>query len=54
MHQKSIIQRMVGGQIQPPDLPGLFAYMGLSSEEMGDDAYGMVWAASYAQPALSA
>jgi toluene monooxygenase system protein A len=48
MHQKSIIQRMVGGQIQPPDLPGLFAYMGLSSEEMGDDAYGMAWASSYA------
>ena len=48
MHQKTIVQRMLEGRVQPPDLTGLFDYMGLGSDEMGDDAYGMAWAADYA------
>ncbi|MGQ0843828.1 MAG: toluene monooxygenase [Sporichthyaceae bacterium] len=51
MHQQSIIQRMLSGAVSPPDLPGLFAYMGLDSSEMGDDAYNFAWAAGYATPA---
>jgi toluene monooxygenase system protein A len=48
IHQKTIVQRLLEGQVQPPDLTGLFDYMGLGSDEMGDDAYGMAWAADYA------
>jgi toluene monooxygenase system protein A len=47
INQKTIIQRLLGGEVQPPDLPGLFDYMGLGSDEMGDDAFGMAWAADY-------
>jgi toluene monooxygenase system protein A len=48
VHQKTIVQRLLGGEVQPPDLTGLFDYMGLGSDEMGDDAYGMAWAFDYA------
>jgi hypothetical protein len=39
--------------VQPPDLTGAFDYMGVSSEEMGDDAYGMAWAFDQARGAGS-
>jgi toluene monooxygenase system protein A len=45
--QKTIVERLLAGEVQPPDLTGLFEYMGVGSEEMGDDAYGMAWAADY-------
>lgn len=48
INQKTIIERLLTGEVQPPDLTGLFAYMGLGSEEMGDDPYNMAWAADYA------
>ena len=32
------------GQIQPPDLDGLLAYMGLSPAERGTDATNYAWA----------
>jgi toluene monooxygenase system protein A len=47
VHQRTIVQRMLDGSVQPPDLPGLFDYMGVGSDEMGDDAYGFTWAADY-------
>jgi toluene monooxygenase system protein A len=47
-HQQTIIDRLVGGAIQPADLTGCFDYMGLGSDEMGDDPTGMSWAADYA------
>jgi toluene monooxygenase system protein A len=39
-----IIDRFLGGLIQPPDLGGALAYMGLSPEECGQDATGYAWA----------
>ena len=48
MHQETIIDRLLGGAVQPPDLSGCFDYMGVSTAEMGDDAYGMAWAYDYA------
>jgi toluene monooxygenase system protein A len=49
MHQQTIIDRLLGGAIQPADLTGAFDYMGVSSAEMGDDARGMSWAFDYAE-----
>jgi toluene monooxygenase system protein A len=48
IHQKTIVERLLTGEVQPPDLTGLFAYMGLGSDEMGDDPYNMAWALDYA------
>jgi toluene monooxygenase system protein A len=39
-----IIDRFLGGLIQPPDLGGALAYMGLSPEECGQDATNYAWA----------
>jgi len=47
IHQRTIIDRLLDGSVQPPDLSGCFDYMGVGSEEMGDDAYGFSWALDY-------
>jgi toluene monooxygenase system protein A len=39
-----LIDRFLGGLIQPPDLGGALAYMGLSPEECGQDATNYAWA----------
>ena len=41
----SIVDRFLAGQIQPPTMEGALAYMGLSPEEMGNDAENYAWAA---------
>ncbi len=43
----SIVDRFIAGQIQPADLGGALAYMGLQPGEMGDDAHGFAWADAY-------
>jgi len=40
----SIIDRLLGGVIQPPTIPGALAYMGLSPEECGQDGTDYDWA----------
>jgi len=40
----SLIDRLLGGQIQPPTIPGALQYMGLSPEESGVDATQYDWA----------
>jgi toluene monooxygenase system protein A len=40
----SVVDRLLAGLIQPPDIPGALAWMGLSPAEMGDDAEGYAWA----------
>jgi toluene monooxygenase system protein A len=40
----SIIDRFLAGHIQPPDLEGALAYMGLSPPEQGADATNYAWA----------
>jgi toluene monooxygenase system protein A len=49
MHQRTIVERLIGGAMEPADLTGCFDYMGVSSEEMGDDAYNLAWAGTYPQ-----
>ena len=39
-----MVDRFVNGHIQPADLRGAIAYMGLSSAEQGTDATNYAWA----------
>lgn len=41
---ESIVDRMVGGQIQPPTPAGAISYMGLTQKTMGQDADNFAWA----------
>ncbi|HGG60368.1 MAG TPA: toluene monooxygenase, partial [Gammaproteobacteria bacterium] len=45
----NFIDRFLAGEIQPPDLMGGLAYMGLAPGEMGDDAHGYSWVEAYRQ-----
>ncbi len=40
----SVVDRFLGGEIQPPTIPGALEWMGLSPEEMGQDATNYAWA----------
>ncbi len=44
----SIIDRLLGGLIQPPSIEGALAYMGLSPEECGVDGNDYAWATATA------
>ncbi len=54
MNQKTVVERLLTGEIQPADVPGILAWMGLTPEVMGDDAYNYKWAAEYREPAAAA
>jgi len=47
----TMVDRFISGQIQPMNLAGGLAWMGLTPDVMGDDAYEYRWAADYAGPA---
>ena len=47
LHQKTVIERLLSGEIQPPNVAGILAWMGLTPDVMGDDAYGYKWAEDY-------
>jgi toluene monooxygenase system protein A len=49
----SIIDRFLAGHIQPPNMVGVRAYMGLSPAEQGDDAMNYAWAFEQPQPAAA-
>jgi toluene monooxygenase system protein A len=48
MHLQTVIERFLGGAIQPPDVPGILAWMGITPEVAGNDAYDYRWAKDYA------
>ncbi len=50
----SVVDRFLAGHIQPADLPGALAYMGLGPEEMGRDAHGYAWAEKFRPPVAAA
>jgi toluene monooxygenase system protein A len=54
MNNKTVVERLLTGEIQPPDVPGILAWMGLTPEVMGDDAYNYRWAAEYREGASAA
>jgi toluene monooxygenase system protein A len=47
LFQKTIVDRLLTGEIQPPTVEGILGYMGLTPETMGDDAYKYAWADEY-------
>jgi toluene monooxygenase system protein A len=47
LFQKTIVDRLLTGEIQPPTVEGILGYMGLTPETMGDDAYNYSWAEEY-------
>ena len=46
MHLRTVVERLLGGAIQPADLPGALAWMGITPDVSGEDAYGLRWAKS--------
>ena len=40
LHDRTVIERLLGGEIQPPTVEGILTWMGLTPDVMGDDAYG--------------
>ena len=48
LYDPTVIERLLGGQIQPPTVEGILTWMGLTPDVMGDDAYGYRWAKPYA------
>ena len=48
LYDPTVIERLLGGEIQPPTLDGILTWMGLTPDVMGDDAYGCRWARPYA------
>src|SRR5262249_23124238 len=50
LNVRTVVGRLLGGDIQPPDMSGLLRYMGLTPDVLGDDAYGYKWAADYHSP----
>ena len=49
LYDPTVIERLLGGEIQPPTLEGILTWMGLTPDVMGDDAYGCRWAKPYAR-----
>jgi toluene monooxygenase system protein A len=47
LHHRTVVDRLLAGEIQPPTLPGILEYMGLTQEAMGRDAYDYRWAEEY-------
>ncbi|GAA0669629.1 hypothetical protein GCM10009535_56850 [Streptomyces thermocarboxydovorans] len=45
LHQKTCVEHLLAGDIQPPTLEGILAWMGLTPEVMGEDAHAYRWAA---------
>jgi toluene monooxygenase system protein A len=48
LYDPTVIERLLGGQIQPPTVEGILTWMGLTPEVRGEDAYGCRWARPYA------
>ncbi|HET6305621.1 MAG TPA: YHS domain-containing protein [Rhodopila sp.] len=44
----NVVDRFIAGLVQPADLPGILAWMGLTRDVMGDDATNYRWASDYA------
>jgi len=40
LYRPTVIERLLGGEIQPPTVAGILAWMGLTPEVRGEDAYG--------------
>jgi toluene monooxygenase system protein A len=43
----TVVDRLLAGKIQPPDLGGVLNYMNIAPGECGDDAHRFAWAEAY-------
>jgi Toluene-4-monooxygenase system protein B (TmoB) len=50
LHNPTVVERLLKGEIQPPTPEGILTWMGLDPEVRGDDAYGYRWARAYPRP----
>jgi toluene monooxygenase system protein A len=48
LNHTTVVERFLLGEIQPMDVPGILAYMGITPDVAGDDADGYAWAKDYA------
>jgi len=48
LYDRTVIERLLGGEIQPPTVEGILTWMGLTPEVRGEDAYSYRWARPYA------
>jgi toluene monooxygenase system protein A len=44
LHLKTVVERFLEGSIQPASLAGALAWMGITPDVAGDDAYAFRWA----------
>jgi toluene monooxygenase system protein A len=44
---RTLVDRFLGGEVQPPTLEGILNYMSLGPGEIGDDAEGYAWLDAY-------
>lgn len=51
MHLPTVLERFLGGAVQPQTVPGVLGWMGITPEVAGDDAYGYRWAREPEGPA---
>jgi toluene monooxygenase system protein A len=56
LNNPTVVERFLAGEIQPMDVPGILAWMGITPDVAGDDGHGYAWAKEYlpAQPAGAA
>lgn len=48
LNNPTLVERFLAGEIQPMDVPGILAYMGITPDVAGDDGAKYAWAAEYA------
>ncbi len=48
VNHTTLLERFLGGEVQPMDVSGLLGYMGITPDVSGDDAYNYAWAKDYA------
>jgi toluene monooxygenase system protein A len=47
LNNPTVVERFLAGEIQPMDVPGILAYMGITPDVAGDDGHAYAWAAEY-------
>ena len=47
LNNPTVVERFLAGEIQPMDVPGILAWMGITPDVAGDDGHQYAWAAEY-------
>ena len=54
INNPTLVERFLGGEIQPMDVPGILQYMGITPDVAGDDGHNYEWAKEYLDDAAPA